>query len=439
MSVNRKRILAEDFCLSVRDGTHDSPKESKSGKLLVTSKNLISGRLDLAKSYFISIDDFNEINKRSKVDQWDVLISMIGTVGEVTLIKHKPDFAIKNVGLFKCKNEEDGKWLYYYLSSKKAKDLIFSNSRGTTQSYIPLNALRKLSIEVPNSDYEKKAIAHILGTLDDKIELLRQMNETLEAMARALFQSWFVDFDPVRKKADGITTGLPKEIEDLIPSEFEDSELGEIPKGWKVGKLGEFADIIDCLHSKKPDRKDFGFPFLQLNNISNNGLIDMSDTYFISEEDFQKWTSRIKAIKGDCVITNVGRVGAAGKIPDELECALGRNITGIRTKQNFPYQNFIIEYLLSDFGKNEINLNTDTGTILDALNVKSIPLLRIVIGNSEVQNLIEKSFSSFREKMEKNLNQINQISSIRDTLLPKLISGELELTDKMISKILEPA
>ena len=86
---------------------------------------------------------------------------------------------------------------------------------------------------------EQRAIAHILGTLDDKIELNRRMNETLEAMARALFKSWFVDFDPVRAKAEGRDPGLPKPLADLFPDSFEDSELGEIPKGWKVGPLEE--------------------------------------------------------------------------------------------------------------------------------------------------------------------------------------------------------
>ena len=89
---------------------------------------------------------------------------------------------------------------------------------------------------------EQRAIAHILGTLDDKIELNRRMNETLEAMARALFKSWFVDFDPVRAKAEGRDPGLPKPLADLFPDSFEDSELGEIPKGWEVGTLGDVAE-----------------------------------------------------------------------------------------------------------------------------------------------------------------------------------------------------
>jgi len=101
---NWQPIEAQIFCEKVADGTHDSPKQRESGKLLITSKNIKNSRLDVASAYHISSDDFDEVNRRSKVDQWDVLLSMIGTVGEVCLIDSEPDFAIKNVGLFKCAN-----------------------------------------------------------------------------------------------------------------------------------------------------------------------------------------------------------------------------------------------------------------------------------------------------------------------------------------------
>jgi type I restriction enzyme, S subunit len=99
--------------------------------------------------------------------------------------------------------------------------------------------------------HEQKAVAHILGTLDDKIELNRKTNETLEAMAKALFKSWFVDFDPVRAKVEGRSSGLPAEISDLFPDSFEDSELGEIPNGWEVKALDEIAHFLNGLALQK--------------------------------------------------------------------------------------------------------------------------------------------------------------------------------------------
>src|SRR5438552_15169345 len=113
MTNSRRYILASEYCASVRDGTHDSPKPVERGRRLVTSRHLTSGRLDVSEAYLISEEDFEAINKRSKVDKGDVLISMIGTVGEPCLISEEPDFAIKNIGLFKPKSETDGRWLYY--------------------------------------------------------------------------------------------------------------------------------------------------------------------------------------------------------------------------------------------------------------------------------------------------------------------------------------
>jgi type I restriction enzyme S subunit len=149
MASKWRYVPASEFCTSVRDGTHDSPKPVEHGRFLVTSRHIVGGRLDLGHAYLISQEDFDEINRRSKVDQWDVLLSMIGTVGEPCLIKDEPNFAIKNVGLFKSRGETEGKWLYYYLRSPVTQQLIQEHSRGTTQQYVPLNALRELPVIVP--------------------------------------------------------------------------------------------------------------------------------------------------------------------------------------------------------------------------------------------------------------------------------------------------
>ena len=117
---------------------------------------------------------------------------------------------------------------------------------------------------------EQRAIAHILGTLDDKIELNRRMNATLEAMARALFKSWFVDFDPVRAKAEGRDTGLPREIADLFPDGFEESEVGEVPKGWRVEMLGELLDLAYATGAAtEDDRATWGIARLWFERASS--------------------------------------------------------------------------------------------------------------------------------------------------------------------------
>ena len=251
--------------------------------------------------------------------------------------------------------------------------------------------------------------------MDDKIELNRKMNETLEAMSRAIFKSWFVDFDP---------------IPGLAPhKECQDSPLGKIPKGWRVGELGQIADVIDCLHSKKPERQEHGLPLLQLWNIRDDGLVDMTDTYFIHDADYQLWTSRMEASPGDCVITNVGRVGAVAQVPEGVKAALGRNMTGIRCKSSFPFPTFLIESLLSEVMRNEISIKIDTGTILEALNVRNIPKLRLAIPQLEITRMFDQTCRQLRAKMEKDLAQSRTLATIRDALLPKLLSGEIRVKE----------
>ena len=254
------------------------------------------------------------------------------------------------------------------------------------------------------------------------------MNATLEAMARALFQSWFVDFDPVRAKKDGREpVGLDPGTAALFPDSFQDSSIGHIPSGWEVAELGQIADVIDCLHAKKPERCENGQLYLQLNNIRDDGLIDITDSFLVSEEDYRKWIYRMEARAGDCVITNVGRVGAVGQIPERVKGALGRNITGIRCKATFPFPTFLIQCLVSESMREEIRLKTDSGTILDALNVKSIPKLRFVRPAQAIGDIFETLTRPLRRRMEQNLSESRALSILRDTLLPKLLSGELEV------------
>ena len=141
-------------------------------------------------------------------------------------------------------------------------------------------------------------------------------------------------------------------------------------------------------------------PLLQLWNIRDDGLTDMSDTYFIDEADYERWTSRIEARQGDCVVTNVGRVGAVSQIPPRLKAALGRNMTGVRCVTGFGYPTFLIEVLLSDAMRGEIDLKTDSGTILNALNVRSIPKLRLVRAPESVLSAFERIARPMRAKME---------------------------------------
>ena len=184
---------AAEFCASVRDGTHDSPKSVEGGgKPLVTSKVVKQGVVRVEDAYLISEKDYRKINERSKVDRWDILMTMIGTVGECAIVKDDPDYAIKNIALFKMAgDEEKSKWLYYYLTSPTGQGALRGNFRGSSQQYISLDQLRNLEVPVPEKDVRSRIVA-ILSDYDSAIDNARRQIALLEEAAMRLYREWFV-------------------------------------------------------------------------------------------------------------------------------------------------------------------------------------------------------------------------------------------------------
>ena len=422
----KERLSA--LCSEIADCPHSTPLWTDSGALVLRSQNIRNGRLDLSAKSYTDEAHFEQRSRRARLRGGDLVITREAPMGEVCLIPNGLRCCLgqRMVMLRPDPKKCDSRFLLYSIQSRAVQDEIKVNEgTGSTVSNLRIPLLEALPIPHPPLA-EQKAIAAVLGALDDKIELNRRMNATLEAMARALFQSWFVDFDPVRAKLHGRPpVALDPATAALFPDSFQDSSLGHIPKGWEAAELGQIAHVIDCLHAKKPERCDAGQLYLQLNNIRDDGLIDITDSFFVGAEDYQKWISRMEAVAGDCVITNVGRVGAVGQIPEGVKAALGRNITGIRCKAEFPFPTFLIECLVSESMRGEIRLKTDSGTILDALNVKSIPKLRFVRPTREIGARFEELTRPVRRGMEQNISESRTLATLRDTLLPKLLSGEI--------------
>jgi len=289
----------QSSCSLVTDGTHDSPKECTSGFPLVTGKCIKGGELNIDAAYLISEEDHKKVLTRSHAKQGDLLFANIGnSIGEVCQIKQKVDISIKNLALFRPSEKLDGIFLLSYLRSKQVQNYIRNSVFGSAQPFIGLGSLREFPVPVPPID-EQKAIAKILGTLDEKIELNKKTNETLERIAKALFKSWFIDFDPVRAKAEGRSTGLPNEISDLFPDSFEQSEHDQIPKGWSKTKLSEIAFLNPESWSSKnyPEKIEY----LDLSGVKNGNIQETNDYLWL---DAPSRAKRILHI-GDTIIGTV--------------------------------------------------------------------------------------------------------------------------------------
>lgn len=187
-------VPADKYCTEVTDGTHDSPKPVEyNGHYLLTSKNVTSGILNYENAYCISEEDFNAVNKRSKVNQYDLLYSMIGTVGESCIVEQdKIDFAIKNVGLFRLNGDLlKAKWLNYFFKSNIAKTYVEKSLKGATQKYIALGVLRKFPILIPSTTAEQQEIVQVLDTMSDIIRLREECISHAQDLIPALFREMF--------------------------------------------------------------------------------------------------------------------------------------------------------------------------------------------------------------------------------------------------------
>ena len=421
ISPDFKTAECQDFCDRVADGTHDSPKETAVGKKLVTSKNVKGSRLELDSAYLISTEDFESINKRSKVDQWDLLLTMIGTVGEVCLVTDPdPDFAIKNVGLLKCGDELKAKWLYYFLRSPQGQILIEERKKGSTQQYVSLTELRKLPISYPDDSSVMRRIVEDLSRIDDRITLLRETNTTLEAIAQALFKSWFIDFDPVHAKMQGrAPEGMDEATSGLFPDSFEESELGAVPTGWKIGVLSDIAKTVKKQLS--PTDLHAGLNYVGLEHIPRKSLslVDWDDASGLE-------SAKAAFRKGDVLF---------GKLRPYFHKVVIAPFDGVCSTDILvcqptkpSYRGISAQHLFSE----ELIAYADrlsNGAKMPRVNWGDLAAYQVVLPTEVVSDAFSNAIDPLIERIIHNVHEAKTLASLRNTLLPRLISGQLSLAE----------
>jgi type I restriction enzyme S subunit len=400
-------VVAAKICSSIFDGTHDSPKQQESGFKLVTSRHIKNNMVLKDEAYFITGDDYSKINKRSGLQIGDVLFTMIGTVGEVCRITSKPDFAIKNIGVFRPFEITDSVWIYYYLLSPEGRKSIEALKRGTTQQFMGLKELREFPIIFPGDTTYRKRQLEILELLDSKIVTNNALSKTLEDIAQTIFRSWFIDFDPVRAKMVGEKpAGMEPATAALFPDSMEDSEIGLIPKGWSVRSIGDsvIRQKVGKLFDSKTSFSSGSIPVLDQGKSGVVGFHDEEPGVFASSDIpiivFANHTCSLRLIcYSFSVIQNVFPL-------------VGNNVDviwlyfAVEGKQQFDsYKGHWPDFVL-----HKIIQPTEKAT--QAFRVTVEPLLK--------QKWL-------LEQQSKNLE------NLRDSLLPRLISGELEILEEMLA------
>ncbi len=386
--------------LDVRDGTHDTPPRQSEGYQLITSKQIKGGKIDQT-DYLISENDFNEVNKRSKVDQWDILVSMIGTVGEVLLIKEEPTFAIKNIGLLKTsKNEVLAKYIYYYFVSPVGQNEIKANLSGTSQQFISLGRLRDIEISIPKNQSDQNKIASILSTYDEKIENNNKIIKNLELTAQTIFNEWFVNFKfPGHEKVKMV-----------------DSEMGEIPEGWEVGKISDLGNVVCGKTPSKSHAEYFG------GNILFIKIPDMHDQVFINttEDSLTEAGENVQKNKtvpaGSICVSCIATVGLVSITTQDSQTNQQINTLVPNSEEFLEYLYFTLVGMKSDLqaigsgGSTTLNVNTSVFSGLETL----IPNKEVV---KEFHRVVSKMFDGIKQLTIENVSLRLQ----RDQLLAKLI------------------
>jgi len=322
-------------------------------------------------------------------------------------------FWVNNHAHIVCGNDQaNTRYLMYALADTDISGYL----TGSTMPKLTQGNMNRIPIVAPSLKIQQ-AIACILGALDDKIELNRQLNRTLEEMARAIFKSWFVNFDPVRAKAAGQQPpGLKPEIAALFPDSFEDSELGEIPKGWCASTVRQYFRLT---MGQSPPGSTYneigeGVPFYQ-------GRTDFGFR-FPTRRVFCTAPTRF-AETGDTLVSVRAPVGDLN-IANE-RCAVGRGVAAIRHRsgsRSFTY------YSMNHLGEHFSQFEAE-GTVFGCINKADFERLPFVVPVPDILAVFDRIVLPLDDRLETNERQSLILASIRDALLPKLISGELRIAD----------
>ena len=371
-------LRADKYCIAVKDGTHDTPKQVDFGYKLVTGKHVKNGQIDSSSAYYISEDDYNAINRRSLVEQWDVIMSMIGTVGEAAVVKNNPDYAIKNVALFKCGGSEiRGKWLCYYLNSPEGKGRMLGEMKGSSQQFLSLKQLRELPIMF--SEEKVPRIVEMISNYDDLIENNQKQIKLLEEAAQRLYKEWFVDL--------------------RFPGHENTKIVDGVPEGWRRGLLKELISVnYGKDHKKVPD--DGNIPV-----YGSGGLMRKCNKSLFS---------------GEAVL--IPRKGSLNNIMyvDETFWTVD---TMFYATMKQPHTAVFVYFFVKAFDMYSMNI----GAAVPSMTTKILDAMDVVIPDKETLEKFDKLTKMYFNKIKTLQGQNNRLKIARDLLLPKLMNGKVEV------------
>lgn len=431
----------EGAIVQIQDGNHGEkhPKSSDyvpSGIPFVMAKDIRNNRLDLKNCSFITEQQARSL-RIGFAKPGDVLLTHKATMGRVAIVPNVNPFVMLTPQVTYYRLGESGRLLNSYLKyaflSPPFQHQLQSDSDQSTRQYIGITAQRQLWLPVAPIE-EQRAIAAILDSLEDKIEVNRCTNETLEAMARTLFRSWFVDFDPVRAKSDGRPPeGVDAKTAKLFPASFEDSTLGSIPKGWRVAPIGEFVEIARGLSYKGEGLAETGVALHNLNSVYEGGgykheglkhyLGDYKDCHQVRP--------------GDLIVTNTEQghdhllIGYSALVPKRYGSfgLFSHHLYRVSPLPGSPLTPpFVHHLLLTSRFRGEV-IGYTNGTTVNMLASDGLKRPTFALPPPDLIRRFTDIVTPLLDRAEANYDESRTLAATRDALLPKLLSGEVKVGD----------
>ena len=363
----------------------------------------------------------------------DIVFSRVGSVDRRALVSSAEEgwlFSGRCLRVRPDPSKVDSQYLSYFLGLEVLREYIRSIAVGATMPSLNTRILSDIPIVLPHLS-KQRGIAHVLGTLDDKIELNRRMNRTLEEMTQAIFQDWFVDFGPTRAKMEGQEPYLPPELWGLFPDELVDSELGEIPEGWEISRLEDVAERIAMgpfgSSIKVSTFVDSGIPIISGQHL-NGTLLEDGDYRFITEDHADR-LARSNVQSGDIVLTHAGNIGQAAYVPNTSQYTryvISQRQFYMRCDTSKITPLFVVHFFKTQEGQHQLLANTSsTGVPSIARPVTYLRSIALCLPSKDLLTVFDQVVGSYYRTIARNNKEILTLATQRDSLMPKLVSGEL--------------
>ena len=427
MSSEWPELTLEECLDALIDYRGKTPTKTESGIPLVTAKVIKGGRIE-TPTEFIAPEEYDSWMRRGIPATGDVVLTTEAPLGEVAQLgSEKVALAQRVITLRGKKDFLDNTYLLYLFMTEEMQDQLKARATGTTVLGIKQSELRKVMIKSPPLVVQRSA-ANVLKNLDDRIALLRETNATLEAIAQALFKSWFVDFDPVHAKARGESPqGMDDATAALFPDSFEESELGMIPKVWRVQSFTQTINVIGGGTPKTSIAEYWNgdipwFSVVDAPTITDVFVIETEK--HITVAGLNNSSTKLLPV-GTTIISARGTVGRLALVGTEM--AMNQSCYGLRGKAGDAYFTYFSTYRLVETLKQRTH-----GSVFDTITRDTLTGVSVIYPTTAVINAFEEAIAPVMERLKENLKQAQTLAQLRDTLLPKLISGQLRLPEAQV-------